>query len=310
MDQPILEARNVNKHFGTFHVLDDISLVIPAGSIYGLLGPNGAGKTTFIRILNQITAPDTGSVQFNGRDIKLGDTASIGYLPEERGLYRKMKVWEQAIYLCRLKGMSKAEATNSLKDWFTRLNMKSWADKRVDELSKGMQQRLQFVVSVAHGPELLILDEPFSGFDPVNTEELKKEILRLNEEGTTIIFSTHNMASVEELCSEITLINKGQNILSGKVDEIQRSYSKSIYGVSFKGSQVAFANALGHQFEIENLVEKGELSNALIKAHSSMSTKDLLGSLIQQVDIVSFSEKLPSMNDVFIDMVTPKSEVA
>lgn len=308
MEQPLLEARNVNKYFGSFHVLDDISLVIPKGSIYGLLGPNGAGKTTFIRILNQITAPDSGSVLFQNREIRLNDISSIGYLPEERGLYRKMKVWEQAIYLCRLKGMSKAEAIASLKDWFVRLNMETWADKKVEELSKGMQQRLQFVVSVAHSPELLILDEPFSGFDPVNTEELKKEILRLNDEGATIIFSTHNMASVEELCSEITLINKGQNILSGKVAEIQQSYSKSMYSVTFKGSKVAFANALGHQFEIDKLIEKGDISHASVRAHSGVNSKQLLSALIQNIDIVSFSEKLPSMNDVFIDMVTPKVE--
>ncbi len=220
----ILRAENVVKQYGTFRALDDVSVSIPRGAVYGLLGPNGAGKTTLIRIINRITAPDTGRVWFDGRPLAPDDVARIGYLPEERGLYKKMKVGEQVIYFAGLKGLTKSEATRRARDWFVRLGIESWWHKKVEELSKGMAQKVQFVTTVLHRPELLIFDEPFSGFDPLNTQTLKDEMLRLRDEGATIIFSTHNMASVEEVCTHITLINRGRAVLSGTLEEVRARY--------------------------------------------------------------------------------------
>ena len=220
----ILKVEHVTKRFARHTALDDVSLTIPKGSVYGLLGPNGAGKTTLIRIINRITAPDEGKVIFDGREIQPQDVYRIGYLPEERGLYKKMKVGEQAVFFARLKGLSRREAVVRLKQWFVRFGIQEWWDKKVEELSKGMAQKVQFIVTILHEPELLIFDEPFSGFDPINANLLKDEILALRDKGATIIFSTHNMSSVEEICDHITLINKSRNILSGEVDEIRRRH--------------------------------------------------------------------------------------
>lgn len=300
----ILSASKVTKQYGDYLALNGVDLEVPEGSSFGLLGPNGAGKTTLIRILTQITAPDSGSVTFKGKPLQETLPEQMGYLPEERGLYNRMKVWEQAVYLCQLKGLSHGEAVTRLKEWFERLHMQEWWNKKVSALSKGMQQRLQFVITVAHKPELLILDEPFSGFDPVNAEEMKREILRLKEEGTTIILSTHNMASVEELCDNICLINKGNVILNSSLHEAKQQFSKSLFEVRFKGSEMAFANALGHQFEILEIKEGPDSTKAVLKAHGSIDSNTLLGALLKTVDIVSFEEQVPSMNDIFIDLVT------
>lgn len=305
----ILEGKNINKYYGNFQVLKEVNIAIPEGQIFGLLGPNGAGKTTLIRTLTQITAPDTGEILFKNQPLKSFKSSEFGYLPEERGLYRKMKVGEQALYLCQIKDLDKKDALAKLKPWFEKLEMESWWNKKVEELSKGMQQKLQFAITVAHNPKLLILDEPFSGFDPVNTETIKNHILQLKEEGTTIVFSTHNMASVEELCQNITLINRGENILSGSVSDIRKSFSKSLFQIQFKGSKVAFANALGYQFEIDEIFETSEHTNATVLAHQGSGSKELLASLIQHVEVISFQEKLPSMHDIFIDLIgRPQSE--
>lgn len=298
--EDVIIVENVSKSFGSFKALQNVSLNIPKGKIFGLLGPNGAGKTTLIRILTGITGPDQGSVSINGKDRQIGQ---IGYLPEERGLYRKMKVWDQALYLTKLKGLSDSDAKANLRVWFERMDMIDWRKKPVESLSKGMQQRLQFVITVASNPDILILDEPFSGFDPINAEQLKQEILRLKSEGTTIVLSTHNMASVEELCSHVCLINNGQTILNDSLSAIKASYSKSIFEITFKGSQVAFANSLGFQFEIVSIKEDNDVTKALIKSHGKVSPNDLLSALIKYLTIKSFREVLPSMHDIFIDMV-------
>lgn len=306
----IIEVKEVSKWFGDFHALNNVSIEVPKGSIFGLLGPNGAGKTTLIRMITQITSPDSGAIVFNGTSLQSFNIKDIGYLPEERGLYRKMKVGEQALYLTQLKGISKKEARQSLDIWFEKLNMQDWWNKKVISLSKGMQQKLQFVITVAHNPKLLILDEPFSGFDPIHTEEIKQQILALKEEGTSIIFSTHNMSSVEELCENICLINKGETLLKGNINDIKGSFSKSLFKVDFKGSQVAFANALGYQFEIAEIKTEKETSSALIKGVDKVSPNMLLKSLVNFVEVVSFNEVLPSMHDIFVDQVTTKNTPA
>src|SRR5512133_2683816 len=231
----IFRAEHMEKNFGTFRALDDVSIDIHEGSIYGLLGPNGAGKTTLIRIINQITCPDKGDLYFMGQKLKSSDVERFGYLPEERGLYRKMKVGEQALYLARLKGLSRSDALRRLKIWFEKFEIQAWWDKKIEELSKGMQQKVQFIVTVLHEPRLLIFDEPFSGFDPINQVLLRDEILALQKKGSTIFFSTHNMASVEELCDHITLIHKSRAILSGEINEIRNSYRSNLYEVGFSG---------------------------------------------------------------------------
>lgn len=309
----IFSVQGVSKYFGDFAALKDVSVEIPKGEIFGLLGPNGAGKTTLIRILTQITGPDSGQILFNGGPISFEQETNIGYLPEERDLYRKMKVWKQAIYLTQLKGLSKNDAIANLKPWFERLKMTDWVNKPVESLSKGMQQRLQFVITVAHKPDLLILDEPFSGFDPVNAEELKREILGLKERGTSIILSTHNMNSVEELCDSIALVNKGEIVLNGRLDEIKKQFSKSMFSVRFKGSQMAFANTLGYQFEVVEISDKNGVLDAKIIAHDNVKSNDLLRALIASVEVISFNELLPTMNDIFIDLVStekPETEAA
>lgn len=296
----ILEAKNIVKQYATHKALDDVSVSIPRGSVYGLLGPNGAGKTTLIRIINQITGPDSGSVLFDGRPLQPSDVARIGYLPEERGLYKKMKVGEQALYLSRLKGLSKNDAYESLKKWFRRFEIEGWWDKKVEELSKGMAQKVQFIVTVIHNPELLIFDEPFSGFDPINAELLKNEILERARQGATVIFSTHNMASVEEICQYITLINKSRNILSGKVEDIRHAHGNNTFSIGFDGEQTADL-----MVAITSLGQVNAVNDKLIEVtlRAGVSPRELLAVANDRVLIEHFERKIPSMNEVFIKAV-------
>ena len=283
----IIECKQVCKNFGPKVALDNLSLDLPEGKIFGLLGPNGAGKTTLIRIINRITIPNSGSVLFNGRPITQEDAEKIGYMPEERGLYRKMKVGEQAMYLAQLKGMSAREAQNSLKEWFIRFGIQSWWDKKVEELSKGMAQKIQFITTVVHKPSLMILDEPFSGFDPVNADLIRKEILRLKEEGATIILSTHDMGSVEELCDEIALVNHGKLVISGGVDDIRREYGNN-------------------NVELVYTDEEGRHTEVLPQETDGTST--LAAFLEKGVQINSYRELMPRMSDIFIKLVTEGEE--
>lgn len=298
-----LQINNVSKQFTGHLALNHVSLSVPRGSIFGLLGPNGAGKTTLIRIINRITAPDEGEVLFNGRKLTRDDVSRIGYLPEERGLYKKMKVGEQALYLAQLKGLTKAEATERLKYWFKKFEITAWWDKKVEELSKGMQQKIQFVVTVLHKPELLIFDEPFSGFDPINVNLLKDEILKIKDEGGTIIFSTHNMASVEELCDHIALINNAEKILDGRMDEIKQSYKQNLYELTYASNSHSITTNLPRDYrligeEIENGFTRAKIQ---IPAHSSPN--ELLKHAISEVEVHGFTEILPTMNDIFISKV-------
>lgn len=277
-----LECKEISKSFGPKQALDKVSVSIPEGKIFGLLGPNGAGKTTLIRIINRITIPGSGEVIFNGRPITQRDVEKIGYMPEERGLYRKMKVGDQAMYLAQLKGMSAADAARELKAWFTRFGIQEWWDKKVSELSKGMAQKLQFITTVVHKPALMILDEPFSGFDPVNAETIRQEILRLKDEGATIILSTHNMESVEELCDNIALINNGRLVISGGVEEIRRSYGNN-------NVELVYTDADGRHTEV---LPEGHDSGAVLREY-----------LDRGVRINSYKELMPRMNDIFIKLV-------
>lgn len=308
----LLEIRNIVKDYAEHRALNDVSIDIPEGKIFGLLGPNGAGKTTLIRIINQIIGPDEGVVLFKGKQIKAKDIEHIGYLPEERGLYKKMKVGEQAMYLAQLKGLSKKEAKERLEHWFEKFDIMSWWNRKVDELSKGMQQKVQFITTVLHEPSLLIFDEPFSGFDPINAEQIKKEILQLKENGATIIFSTHNMSSVEEICDEIALINKSEKILSGKVREIKSRYRSDVYNVEFTGYYDSLSATLTSNFEIIKQSKQGETTILQLRLlNEEMSTNDLLTQLMQFGTISHFEEELPSMHDIFIKAVeaqTPKTE--
>lgn len=279
----IIEIKNVSKSFGEKVALENVSLEIPEGKIFGLLGPNGAGKTTLIRIINRITIPTSGQVLFQGKPITQSDVERIGYMPEERGLYRKMKVGEQAMYFAQLKGMSKADAQASLKEWFERFGIQKWWNKKVEELSKGMAQKVQFITTVVHNPKLLILDEPFSGFDPVNAEIVRREILRLREEGSTIILSTHDMSSVEELCDNLALINNSHVVITGGVDEIRRQFGKN-------------------EVELVYTDEQGTHTSILPKETDGALT---LESYLQKgVNIVSYRELIPRMNDIFIKLVS------
>jgi ABC-2 type transport system ATP-binding protein len=296
-------AKNVNKVFSTTRALTDVSISVKEQSIFGLLGPNGAGKTTLIRIINQITAPDEGELFLEGRRMRQSDVARIGYLPEERGLYKKMKVGEQAIYLAQLKGMSRKEAVKNLKNWFERFEMAGWWNKKVEELSKGMQQKVQFVTTVVHKPKLLIFDEPFSGFDPINANLLKREILKLRDDGATIIFSTHNMGSVEELCDHIALINKSVKIVDGPTDEIRQKYKSNIFEIKYKGNFELVDNALGRSFKILEHTESGKENQLQVQYLNGDSNNDLLQAIIPVAEILSFEEIIPSMNDVFIKAV-------
>jgi ABC-2 type transport system ATP-binding protein len=299
----LLIAKGIVKDFSNHRALDYVSINVPDNSIFGLLGPNGAGKTTLIRIINQITAPDEGELLFEGRKMMMDDVFRIGYLPEERGLYKKMKVGEQSLYLAQLKGLSKYEAMKRLKYWFEKFEITEWWNKKVEELSKGMQQKVQFVTTILHEPKLLIFDEPFSGFDPINANLLKNEILDLKKKGSTIIFSTHNMSSVEELCDKITLINKSKVILEGEIHQIKKNYRTNIYELSFTGDVEKFKHGLSNDFEVIQLKENHELHLAQIKAQNLTSNNKLISELVKLVDIQSFNELIPSMNDVFIRIV-------
>ena len=305
----ILSAQNIVKQFGSFTALNEVSIAVPEKSVFGLLGPNGAGKTTLIRIINQITAPDKGEIFFNGQKLKPNDIENIGYLPEERGLYKKMEVGEQCLYLAQLKGLDKKEAGKRLKEWFERFEMAGWWNKKVEELSKGMQQKVQFVVTVLHEPRLLILDEPFSGFDPINATLIRDEILKLKEKGSTILLSTHNMSSVEELCDNIALINNAKTILHGSVREIRQQYKANTYELEFTGNIMTFTKALFADFE---LLEKQEdlltplgasCYKAKVKLLRNKTPNDLLETILPYVQIQSFRELLPNMNDIFISQV-------
>lgn len=301
----ILKAEHISKSFTGHKALDDVSIEVPRGKIYGLLGPNGAGKTTLIRIINHITAPDSGTVTFNGHRLTADDVSNIGYLPEERGLYKKMKVGEQALFFARLKGLSKAEATSRLKEWFDRLEISDWWDRKVEELSKGMAQKVQFIVTVLHRPELLIFDEPFSGFDPINAGILKREILKLRDEGSTIIFSTHNMGSVEELCDNITLINRSHNILSGSVRDIRERFADNRYRISYDGDPARMIEAAERIGAEASVCESDRLGNRsmLFTLGPSATKRDLIEALNRTADICSFEQVIPSMDDIFVSAV-------
>ncbi len=296
-------ARNVHKVFATTKALTDVSISVKQQSIFGLLGPNGAGKTTLIRIINQITAPDEGELFIEGRKMRRDDVAIIGYLPEERGLYKKMKVGEQAVYLAQLKGLSRKRALRELKPWFEKFDMMSWWNKKVEELSKGMQQKVQFVTTVVHKPRLLIFDEPFSGFDPINTTLLKKEILQLRNDGATIIFSTHNMKSVEELCDHIALINKSVKIVDGSTDEIRNKYKSNTFWVRYKGDFEQVDKALDNRFNILEHTESEKENRIKIQYVNGGSNNELLQAIIPSAEIISFEELIPGMDDVFIKAV-------
>lgn len=300
----ILKVENIIKQYANHRALDDISISTQEGEIFGLLGPNGAGKTSLIRIINQITGPDSGRVLLNGKEITREDISKIGYLPEERGLYKKMKVGEQALYFARLKGMSKSEAKQKLKFWFDKFEISSWTNKKVEELSKGMAQKIQFITTVLHEPKLLILDEPFSGFDPINTELIKSEILRLKENGTSIMLSTHNMNSVEEICDSIALINKSKLVVSGSLEDVKKQYDSDVYAIQFKGMMMAFANALWTGYE---LIDKEQLDEntaiAYIKMKNGNKINDLLKAIMPSVEVEGIHKVIPSMNDIFIKAV-------
>jgi ABC-2 type transport system ATP-binding protein len=299
----LLTANNIVKRYSGHTALDDVSITVPEGCIYGLLGPNGAGKTTLIRIINQITGPDSGHVLFEDRLLEADHVKQIGYLPEERGLYRKMAVGEQAIYLARLKGLSAAEAKKRVREWFERFGIEGWWKKKVEELSKGMQQKVQFIVTVLHEPRLLILDEPFSGFDPINVQLIRDELLRLRERGATIILSTHNMGSVEELCDKIALINKSKNILEGRVKDIRRSFAMNMWDVSFRGNLMGFTNAMWTGAELIHQTEEEGINSVRIRLLGNTSPNQLLQAVMSTAEITGFSEVLPTMNDVFIRKV-------
>ncbi|MEO7311640.1 MAG: ATP-binding cassette domain-containing protein [Chitinophagaceae bacterium] len=294
----ILEVQHLKKYFATQKAVDDISFNIEQGSIFGLLGPNGAGKTTLIRMITGIFYPDSGNIQFNGRKFDpLNDIIGIGYMPEERGLYKKMKIGEQAMYLAQLKGLSKSDALENVKKWFVKLEMQSWWNKKVEDLSKGMQQKLQFVITVLHNPKLVILDEPFSGLDPVNANLIKDEIFNLAKQGCTIIFSTHRMEQVEEICSQIILVNKGQKILDGTVKQVKQDFKENLFKLG--------ANTLPEQMltPIFTVINHGP-EEVILKLADGTSTNDVLNHFMRQgVAINSFNEVLPSLNDIFINLV-------
>ncbi len=296
----LLEVDNVVKQYAGHLALDSVSLTVPENTIYGLLGPNGAGKTTLIRIINCITAPDSGEIRLNGKRMTAEDVRHIGYMPEERGLYKKMKVGEQALYLAQLRGMSRSDAMKALKFWFEEFEVQTWWDKKVEELSKGMAQKIQFIITILHNPKLLIFDEPFSGFDPVNAELMKREILKLRDNGATIIFSTHNMGTVEDLCENISLVNKSKIVLQGNVADIRAHHAKKTYLVKSDNP------ISGTDFEIVSQLEKEGVFETKIRKMNVGSNNTLINKLIQQTEIHTFEELLPSMNDIFIETVSNK----
>ena len=296
----LFEAANITKKYGDQLALDKVSISVPEQSIYGLLGPNGAGKTTLIRIINQITGPDSGELYFNGKKLMPEDVQLIGYLPEERGLYKKMKVGEQAIYFAQLKGVSRAEAMKRLKYWFEKLDIIDWWGKKIEELSKGMAQKVQFVITVLHEPKLLIFDEPFTGFDPVNTNTIKNEILFLREKGATIIFSTHNMESVEELCDNITLIDRSKTILEGNVNDIRSQWAANEYDLVIDGDVKIEGNG---DYNILDQKQEGKRSIVRLKTTGNIKTNDILNTVMKSCNLISFNPSLPSMNEIFIRVI-------
>ena len=302
----LLSIDSVSKHFGQFTALNNVSINIPEGSIFGLLGPNGAGKTTLIRIINQITAPDTGKILFNNSALNINHIKEIGYLPEERGLYPKMKIGEQAIYLAQLKGMDRQKAKLELKKWFEKYEISDWWNKKVTELSKGMAQKVQFIVTVLHKPKLLIFDEPFSGFDPINANLIKDEILQLNKDGATVIFSTHRMESVEELCEYIALINKSNKILDGKLDDIKRNFRTNTFEIAVSSNEV---QTLKKQLELKyDILEPtfrtiGDNLKMNVKLKSNQNSDDLIKLLNERSKIIHFKEVIPTANEIFINSV-------
>lgn len=303
----IFQAQNIHKAYDRHQALTNVSVKIPHQGIFGLLGPNGAGKTTLIRIINQIIAPDSGQLLFKGEKLKADHIKRIGYLPEERGLYKKMKVGEQALYLARLKGVKSAEAKDLLRHWFEKFDLMPWWNRRVEELSKGMQQKLQFIVTILHKPDLLIFDEPFSGFDPINVNLLRDEILKLRNQGTSIIFSTHNMSSVEEICDHIALINKSEKILDGNLDEIRKAHSEQIFSLQVSKLQKPLEHILSPIASVlEHQTQKDGTINARVKIDHQQPANELIRHILPHLHIHGFQEMLPTMNDIFIKTVTGK----
>lgn len=303
MNDIFLRAGHVVKRYAGHTALDDVSISVSRGKIFGLLGPNGAGKTTLIRILNRITAPDSGEILFDGRPFEAADVTRIGYLPEERGLYKKMEVGDQAIYLARLKGLSRDEAKKRLRQWFEKFDIMPWWGKKLEELSKGMQQKVQFIITVLHEPPLLIFDEPFSGFDPVNAEMLKKEILELRDKGHTVIFSTHNMSSVEEICDDIALINNSHVVLDGNVADIKNRFRSGIYEVTGTGAPLGEDPAA---YTILSRTETEGLNRYLLRKNETVTNSALAHNLAERLELRSFCEQMPSMHDIFIKTVENK----
>jgi len=301
----MLSIRHIEKQYAGHKALSDVSLEVESGQIFGLLGPNGAGKTSLIRIVNQITAPDSGEIYFNGEKLNQSHINRIGYLPEERGLYKKMEIGEQMIYLARLKGLTRDEATRRLKLWFEKLGMETWWKKKIEELSKGMQQKAQFVATVLHEPDLIILDEPFSGFDPVNAELIKDEILELNRKGATILFSTHRMESVEELCDSIALIHLSHKILDGRVKTIRNSYRNNTYQVEYAGEKLSFNGS--QPFDILEESIDDDRFNIKISLKPGSTSNEVLQYLLPKTNITMLQEVIPSMNEIFIEKVNQKS---
>ena len=299
----LFKAQNITKRYADHVALDDVSIQVPKQSIFGLLGPNGAGKTTLIRIINQIIAPDSGRMYFGKEKLRPKHVAQIGYLPEERGLYRKMAVGEQALYLARLKGLGKKEATGMLMEWFEKFGIEGWWNTKVEELSKGMQQKVQFIVTVLHQPRLLIFDEPFSGFDPINAQLIKEEILELQKKGSTIIFSTHRMESVEELCDHIALINNSKKILDGSIEEVRALYHGNMYEIEFTGNMIAFTQSLWAGAEIVETKQLTNRTRVKLRLLHQNKTNDLLHAVMPHVTVHSLREVVPTMNEIFIDKV-------
>ena len=311
MENPLIfEAKEIVKNYSNHVALNRVSIKIPKNSIFGLLGPNGAGKTSLIRIINQITAPDSGELFLDGEKLSRKHIKDIGYLPEERGLYKKMKVGEQSLYLAQLKGMNKKEATSKLRSWFEKFEIEGWWNNTIEDLSKGMAQKIQFITTVVHEPKLLILDEPFSGFDPINTNLVKNEILNLKNKGTTVILSTHNMNSVEEICDNIALIDKSNKILEGSVKKIKEEYSEKIWEITYKGNAVSFANSIWGGWELINQ-EQG-INNTIktkIKLSPKLNLNDFIKGIIDNVEIIELNKVNPTMNDIFIKVVNQSNEL-
>jgi ABC-2 type transport system ATP-binding protein len=310
MSRPLLEAKSVTKRYDNYTALNDVSVAVERGKILGLLGPNGAGKTSLIRIINQITAPDSGEVLFDGKPLNPEHVARIGYLPEERGLYRKMEVGEQCMYLAQLKGLDARDAKQKLRYWFEKFEIQGWWNKKVEELSKGMAQKVQFVVTVLHEPELLIFDEPFTGFDPVNANLIRDEILELNRKGATLIFSTHRMETVETLCDTIVLIHKSRKILDGSLADIRKQFRTQTYRIVFNGNLVPFTNALWAGAELIDKNQVDSQCEVTLRLLGNNTINNVLTAVLPVCEIVSVNEIIPSMNDVFINMVKSNNENA